>query len=115
MKNAVYIALSLALLTRLLSVNDYRYGHFVPPLDFPALENSAKPAPEARAPRYPAVLLFIIDGATRGAAEVLAAVLDRAAGVMLIGAATAGDARWRSFFPLGDRDEIGRGSGRERG
>jgi hypothetical protein len=65
MKNAVYIALSLALLTRLLSVNDYRYGHFVPPLDFPALENSAKPAPEARAPRYPAVLLFIIDGATR--------------------------------------------------
>ena len=68
MKKAVFIALSLALLVRLLFVNDYRFGRFVPPLHGPSPENSIKtaaPDPEPRTPRYPSVLLFILDGATR--------------------------------------------------
>ncbi len=69
MRNAAYIMLSLAVLVWLLFVNDYRYGHFSPPLDQAVLRNS-ETAPVARAryaPQYPAILLFILDGAVRDA------------------------------------------------
>lgn len=56
----------------------------------------------ARAPRIEAPAMLLVDGATRGAAELLAALLERAPGVMVLGAPTAGDARWREVVPLGD-------------
>ncbi|MBN1671309.1 MAG: hypothetical protein JXR37_09765 [Kiritimatiellae bacterium] len=45
-------------------------------------------------------LVVLIDGKTTGAAEILAAVLHELPGVLLLGAATAGDARVREPIPL---------------
>ncbi len=69
MRNAVYIALSFAILVRLLLVNDYRYGRFSPPLGpaEPRDREITQTASASHAPQYPAVLLFILDGATRDA------------------------------------------------
>ncbi|HSV96248.1 MAG TPA: alkaline phosphatase family protein [Spirochaetota bacterium] len=69
MRNAAYITLALAILVWLLFVNDYRYGRFSPPLDPAALNDReiTPNAPARRTPQYPAVLLFILDGATRDA------------------------------------------------
>ncbi len=69
MRNAVYIALSFAILVRLLLVNDYRYGRFSPRLGpaEPRDREITQTASASRGPQYPAVLLFILDGATRDA------------------------------------------------
>ncbi|MGV7928229.1 MAG: alkaline phosphatase family protein [Spirochaetota bacterium] len=69
MRNTAYIALSLAILVWLLLYNDYRYGRFTPPLDSTAIgsREAASTSPVRFRPQYPAVLLFILDGATRDA------------------------------------------------
>jgi hypothetical protein len=100
-----------------LAAVDAMASHFAPPGTFLyAVQDSAGEDLEwhEAAPAAPAEIpvFMLVDGRTAGAAELLAAVLARNRGVMLVGSPTKGDPARREFAPLAGGGVAFLGTGR---